>query len=182
MKKISKILLTLAIVGSITLLTIPTGLVFAQEEAPPAERHHNTRKQRWFKRDFTLDEIYEKMIDRYEDMGYRIQDTDDIIHRLENRIETLIEEGEDPADLQMILETFEDNLAVVEEAYAEVGHLVEEHEGFDDEGDVLDEELAMITLRNIAEGLLDVHQLGEDARFGLRWDLMANNYQKRSDE
>ncbi|MEA3326901.1 MAG: hypothetical protein U9R53_06275 [Chloroflexota bacterium] len=181
MKKISKILLTLTIVGSIALLTIPTGLVFAQEEAPPSERRGKARKQRLFKRDFTLDEMYEKMIDRYEDMGYRIQDTDDIVQRLENRIETLIEEEQDPAALQTILETFEDNMAVVEEAYADVSNLFEEHEGFDDEGDVLDEELAMITLRSIAEGLLDVHQLGEDARFGLRWDMMANNYQNRDE-
>ena len=31
-------------------------------------------------------------------------------------------------------------------------------------------------LRQIAEGLLDVHQLREDARFELRWDLMAYRY------
>jgi len=182
MKKISKTLLTLSIVGSILLLAIPTGLVFAQEESPPVKQRQDDRKHSPFRRDIALDRLYEKLIDRYEDMGYRIQDTDDVIQRLGDRIETLVEEGKDPADLEMILETFENNVGVVEEAYAEVGSLVEEHEGFDDEGDVLDEELVMITLRSIAEGLLDVHQLGEDARFELRWDMMAHGYQNRLDE
>jgi len=181
MKKINKTLLTLSIIGSILLLAIPTGLVFAQEEAPPVKQHRNDRKHSPFRRDIALDRLYEKMIDRFEDMGYRIQDTDDVIQRLGDRIETLVEEGKDPADLEMILETFENNMAAVEEAYAEVGSFVEEHEGFDDVGDVLDEELAMIMLRSIAEGLLDVHQLGEDARFELRWDLMTHGYQNRSD-
>ena len=182
MKKISKTLLTLSIIGSILLLAIPTGLVFAQEEAPPVKKHRNDRKQqRSFRHDISLDRMYEKLIDRYEDMGYRIQDTDDVIQRVGDRIETLVEEGKDPADLEMILETYENNMAAVEEAYAQVGSLVEEHEGFDDEGDVLDEDIAMITLQSIAEGLLDIHQLGEDARFELRWDMMIHGYQNRSD-
>ena len=45
-----------------------------------------------------------------------------------------------------------------------------------DEGEVEDETVTLLTLRQSAEGLLDVHQIGEDARLALRWDLMAVRY------
>jgi len=91
-----------------------------------------------------------------------------------------VEQGEDPSEVEATLQTFLDNMALVEEAYADVGVLIEAHEGFDDEGEVVDEEIAMATLRSIAEGLLEVHQLGEDVRFDLHWDRMAFNYRNRS--
>jgi hypothetical protein len=34
----------------------------------------------------------------------------------------------------------------------------------------------------MAEGLRDLHQLGEDARFDLRWDLMILRYQNAPEE
>ena len=60
-------------------------------------------------------------------------------------------------------------MAAVEDAYVEVGELIDDHAGFDADGKVVDEGLAVYTLRQIAEGLLDMHQLREDARFELRW-------------
>jgi hypothetical protein len=71
---------------------------------------------------------------------------------------------------------------VVQEVYDELGELIEEHAGFDADGQVTDESLAVYTLRQMAEGLLDLHQLGEAARFELRWDLMEYRYANRGDE
>jgi len=45
---------------------------------------------------------------------------------------------------------------------------------------IVDEGLAVYTLRQIAEGLLDVHQFREDARFELKWDLMEFRYSLRN--
>jgi hypothetical protein len=115
-------------------------------------------------------------------MGYTLQDTDDVIRKLENWIERIEEKGEDPSGVQTILETFEANLAGVQTAYDAVGDLVETHPGFDSEGNVIDESLALNTLRSIAEGLLDVHQLGEDAKLALKWDIMAYRYQNAPEE
>ncbi len=201
MKKINKTFLALAIVAAIALLAIPTTMAFAQEETPSDEetqerprRPQNNRSAAMGRAkggmggskdlmpgsNASLDRVYDRLVDRYEDMGYRIQDTDDVIQRLENQIEDLVEQGEDPSEVEATLQTFLDNMALVEEAYTEVGSLIDAHEGFDDDGEVLEEELAMATLRNIAEGLLDVHQLGEDVRFDLRWDRMAFNYRNNS--
>jgi DNA-binding transcriptional MerR regulator len=115
-------------------------------------------------------------------MGYRIYDTDDVIRRLEDRIEALIEEGGDPSELEAILAAFNENMAAVEEAYEELGVLIDEHAGFSNEGEVTDEDTALGTLRKMAEGLRDLHQLGEDARFDLRWDLMILRYQNAPEE
>ena len=201
MKKINKTFIGLSIVAAIVLLAIPTAMVFAQDETPSDEetmerpmRPQNKRgafkgrakgsmnhaKGLMWGPNASLDRVYDRLVDRYEDMGYRIQDTDDVVQRLENKIEDLLEQGEDPSEVEATLQTFLDNMALVEEAYAEVSAVIDAHNGFDDDGEVLDEELAWVTLRNIAEGLMDVHQLGENVRFDLRWDRMAFNYRNNS--
>ncbi len=89
MKKISKILLTLAVLVGIVVLALPTSTVAAQGEKPPVEERRTARHPKgpegW----------YAELVDQYEDVGYRLQDTDDPVRRLENRIETLTENGED---------------------------------------------------------------------------------------
>ena len=201
MKKINKTFIALAIVAAIAMLAVPATMVFAQEETPSDEEKQERPMRPQTKRgaamgrgkggmdgakglnwgvDASLDRVYDRLVDRYEDMGYRIQDTDDVVQRLENQIEDLVEQGEDPSEVEATLQTFLDNMTLVEQAYADVGVLVEAHEGFDGEGEVVDEELAMATLRSIAEGLQEVHQLGEDVRFDLHWDRMAFNYRNRS--
>ncbi len=176
MKKLSTILVTLAIIAGIVFLAIPTTSVYAQDNAPPISRAGKQQRKKG------LDDVYEEVIDRYEDMGYTIQDTDDVIRKLEDWIEGIEGKGEDPAGVQTILSTFETNLAAVQTAYDAVGDLVETHPGFDSEGNVIDESLALNTLRSIAEGLLNVHQLGEDAKLALKWDIMAYRFQNAPEE
>jgi hypothetical protein len=158
------------------LLALPTGAVFAQTEDPPGEEEQTDWKPR------SLDELYADLLERYDRAGERLDDADRPAERLENRIETLTENGEDASGLQAILDTFQANLAEVEAAYADLGEIVDEHAGFDDDGAVTDESLATYTLRRIAEGLLDVHQLDEDARFALRWDLVAYRFENRVED
>lgn len=185
MKKISKILVISMILLGVALLALPANSVFAQEFDPP-ESEGEFRRRRpeplFLKGTEGLEKLYDRLVDRYEDVGYRIYDTDDVIQKLEDRIETLIEEGSDPSDLEAILEVFNENMASVEEAYEELGVIINEHSGFDEEGEVSDEDIALGTLRQIAEGLRDVHQLGENARFDLRWDLMVLRYQNAPEE
>lgn len=176
MKKLSKILITLAVLAGIVVLAFPTSNVAAQGENPPLEESRTARHPKG------LERLYSELVDKYEDAGYRIHDTDDQVRRLENRIETLTANGKDSSGLQEILDTFQENVAVIQSAYDDLGTIVEAHAGFDDDGAVVDESQAVYTLRQMAEGLLDVHQLGEDARFGLRWDLMAYRYMNRGDE
>jgi len=171
MKKLSKILITLAVLAGIIVLAIPTSTVAAQSEDPPLEEARTARHPKG------MEELYAELVDKYEDAGYRILDTDDQVRRLESRIETLTENGKDASGLQTILDTFQENVAAVQSAYDDLGAIVEEHTGA-----VVDESLAVYTLRQLAEGLLDVHQLGENARFELRWDLMAYAYINRSDD
>jgi hypothetical protein len=196
MNKVSKTLLIIAVVFGIALMAFPLSSVLAQDETPPQSEEEEARGMRWLRRPFIkrnikmradlanrpldLEQQYTVLVDRYEDAGYRISDSDDVVNRLETRIEKLIEDGEDPAGMQDILDAFLENMNAVEEAHKELGDLIETHVGFDDEGEVLDEDQALATLRSIAEGLLDIHQLAEDARFSLRWDLKTYRYKNSS--
>ncbi len=185
MKKALGILTVSLLIVGVVLLALPSETVFAQESDPPDfEREKQRDRSRPFfpKGIKGLERMYDRLVDRYEDMGYRINDTDDVTRKLEDRIEALIEQGEDPSDLEAILESFYEDMALVEAAHDSVGALIDEHAGFNDDGEVEDESVALLTLRQIAEGLLDVHQLGEDARLGLHLDLMELRYQNQPEE
>ena len=171
MKKLSKILLTLVVVTGVVMMAVPTGTVVAQADKPPMEEEFSG-----------LEELYADMLDRYAKAGDRNDNADEVVNRLERRIEALAAAGEDPAELQAILDTFLMNMEAWQVAYDDLGQLFDEHAGFDSEGAVTDESLAVDTLRQIAEGLLDLHQLGEVARFELKWDLMAYRYGRRGKE
>lgn len=170
MKKLSKILLTFAVLAGVVLLALPTQTVAAQRDVPPVEEAF-----------VRLEEMYADMFERYEHASERIDNTDDVVERLEQRIEDLTEMGEDPAELQAILDTFLANMDAVQAVFDDLGELFDEHAGFDADGEVTDDSLAVYTLRQIADGLLDLHQLSEDARFELRWDLMEHRYSRRGE-
>ena len=170
MKKLNQTLLSLAVIVAVVMLALPTGTVAAQAEDPQHGKGRPAEEPKG------LDGWYAELVDRYERMGERIDDADEAVDRLERWIETLTEAGEDPAELQTILDTFLANMDVVQAVYDDLGEVINEHAGFDAERQVTDESLAVYTLRQIADGLLDLHQLGEDARFELRWDLMAYRY------
>jgi hypothetical protein len=176
MKKLNKVLITLVVMAGVVLLTVPISSVYAQDENPPVEDSESDRQP------VGMEALYARLVDKDEDIGYRIQDTDDQVRRLERRIETLAENGKDATGLQTILDTFQKNVAAVQFAYDDLSAIIGEHAGFDDDGAVVDKSLAVYTLRQMGESLLDVHQLGEDARFELRWDLMEYWYLNRVEE
>jgi hypothetical protein len=185
MKKILQILTTSVLIAGVVMLTLPTDPVYAQEQGPPQlnrEMQGDRPRPIIPRGPEGLERLYDKLVDKYEDVGYRIHDTDDITLKLEDRIDELNELGEDPSELEAILATFQANMAAVEEAHEAVGVMIDEHAGFNDEGEVEDESLALFTLRQIAEGLLEVHQFEEDARLTLRWDLMVHRYQNQPEE
>ena len=176
MKKLTKLMvMSIAVVG-ILLVAFPTQAVFAQGENPPNSERQQ-RKERPFRRHpISLERLFERLVDRYEDLGYRIQDQDDVIQRLEARIETLIDVGEDPSELQRIQEAYMTGLEAIEAPYVEVGELIDDHAGFNDDGEVVDEDLALATLEEVAQDLKDVRRLLQDVRFDLHWDLMTYRF------
>ncbi|MFW5713538.1 MAG: hypothetical protein ACOCYU_02585 [Brevefilum sp.] len=185
MKKFSLIIVSSLVIAGIVFLALPANTVSAQEVDPPEfERERQRGRSGLFfpRSPIDLERIYWKLVDRYEDVGYRIKDTDDVTRKLEYRITDLIEAGEDPTDLEAILATFEENMETVQAAHEEVGDIIAEHAGFNDDGEVEEESVALLTLRQIGESLLDVRQLREDARYELRWDLMELRYQNQSEE
>lgn len=174
MKKLNQTLLALAVIAAVVLLAIPPESVAAQAEGPQ------------FKGDWTdkepkeMDELYTDLVYRYDRAGRRIEKSEEAVSRLEKRIETLIEAGEDPAGLQAVLDAYLANRNTVQAAYEDLGAVVAEHAGFDADGQVTDEALAAVTLRQIADGLLDLRQLSEDSHFELRWDVRDYFYQNRN--
>lgn len=174
MKKTSKMFIGLILTAGVILLALPVSSVFAQGEEPPQVETEEPDGI------LGLEALFAKEVERYEKAEEGIINADEAVAKLKRRIETLIERGKDPSGLQDILDAFLNNLYDVEDIYVEVGELIENHVGFDSDGKVVDEGLAVYTLRQIAEGLLDVHQLAEDARFELRWDLMHYRYSLRN--
>jgi hypothetical protein len=185
MKKFTLTLATGLLIAGILLLTLPSGTVFAQEPDPPdwGREKQRDRSAPFFPRgEKGLERLFDRLVDRYEDMGYRINDTDDVTRKLDDRIEDLIEDGGDPSDLEAILADFRENMGAVQAAHDAAGAIIEAHAGFNDAGEVEDESMALLTLRQIAEGLLEVHQLGEDAKLALRWDVLMLRYHGASKE
>jgi hypothetical protein len=173
MKKLNQTLLSLAVIVAVVMLALPTGTVAAQAEDPQLGEDRPAEEPKG------LDGWYAELVDRYEQAGERIGNADEAADRLAQRIETLTEAGLDPVRLQAILDDFQANMDAVQAAYDDLGEVIDEHAGFDADGQVTDEGLALGTLRQIADGLLDLHQASEDARFELRWDLRVFQYQNR---
>lgn len=185
MKRAFSILIVGLLIIGVVALALPSTAVYAQESDPPPfdrEKQRDPSGPIFPRGPLGLERLFDRLVDRYEDVGYKIHDSDDVTRKLEDRIETLIEEGEDPSELEGILAAFKENMTAVETAYDEVGAIVDGHAGFNDDGEVTDESVALLTLRQIAEGLLDVRQLGEDARLALHWDLMALRYENQPEE
>jgi TolA-binding protein len=167
----SKTLITVSLLAGLTLLALPTGAAFAQAEDPPAGTDESSEQPK------SLEERYAKLVDRYEKAGDRLDEVHELISKVEDRIEERAAEGKDTARAQVALDSFLKNLASVEAAYAEVGMLIDEPAGFNDAGEAVDEDQALLTLLDIAEGLLDVTQFSQDAKFDLRRDLIGYRYQ-----
>jgi len=170
MKTFYKILVGLILAASVIFLALPTSSVFAQDDNPPLVETEGQG----------LEALFEEEVERLEKAGERIAKSAEVVEKLEDRIAIMVENGRDASGLEEILATFQENMDAVEDAYDEVGELIDDHAGFDADGEVVDESLAVYTLRQIADGLLDVHHLGEDARFELKWDLMAYRYSLRN--
>ncbi len=175
MTKHQKTLTVLAVLGVIVLLAFPTTAVFAQNGEPPKAANQAGKQQK------DLGDILEELTEKYEDMDDGLGKTDKIITKLERWIEKRDAEGKDTSEIETILETFQTNLEAIQTAYDNVGTLIETHAGFDANGEVTDETTAIATLRSIAEGMLDVHQLTEDARSQLQWDIMTFRYLNQDD-
>jgi hypothetical protein len=173
MKKLNQTLLSLAVIAAVVMLALPTDVVAAQAEDPQLEKGRAGEEPKG------LDGWYAELLERYERAGEQIGDADDAADRLAQRIETLTDAGLDPVRLQAILDDFQANMDAVQTAYEDLGEVIDEHAGFDVDGQVTDEALALGTLRQIADGLLDLHQAGEDARYELRWDLREYQYRNR---
>jgi hypothetical protein len=167
----SKTLITVALLAGLALLAIPSGAAFAQAEDPLSGTDESSEQPK------SLEERYANLVDRYEKAGDRLDKVHELISKVEDRIEERAAEGKDTARAQAALDSFLENLASVEAAYAEVGMLIDEHAGFNDAGEAVDEEQALLTLLDIAEGLLDVTQFSQDAKVDLRRDLIGYRYQ-----
>ena len=174
MKKIRKVVVGLLLTACVVFLAMPVGSVFAQGEEPPQVETELPRGSKG------LEALFIQEVERYEKAGEGIAKSAGVAEKLECWITKRVESGKDASELESILSTFQENMVTVEDAYAEVGELIDDHAGFDVDGKVVDESLAVYTLRQIAEGLLEVHRLREDARFALRWDLMEYRYSLRN--
>ena len=175
MTKHQKTLTILAVLGVMVLLAFPTSAVFAQNGEPPKAANQAGKQQK------DLGDIFEDLCEKYEDMDDGLKNADKIVTKLERWIERRSAEGKDTAEIETILETFQTNLEAIQTAYDDVGTLIETHAGFDANGEVTDDSTAIATLRSIAEGMLDIHQLTEDARSQLQWDIMTFRYLNQED-
>ena len=173
MKESYKVLVALTLAVVVVLMALPADSVFAQGEKPPQLDAELPRGPQG------IEALFEEVIERFEKAGEAMAKSVEVVEKLEDRIAKRFEAGRDAAGLEDILAAFQENMADVEEVYNEVGELIDEHAGFDVHGKVVDKSLAIYNLRQIAEGLLDMHQLGEDARFELKWDLMEYRHDLR---
>jgi len=127
MKKTSKIVIGLILTAGVVLLALPASSVFAQSDEPPQVEAEEQSGQ-------GLEDLYAREIERFEKVGEGIEKSTKVVEKLEDRIAARVEAGRDASDLEEILATFQANMVAVEEAYADVGELIDDHAGFDVDG------------------------------------------------
>lgn len=125
----------LAVMVAISVLPITTA--FAQEEKPV-----NAEK---------LAQVWAHQLERYEKLGKLFNNSDEILSKVQERIDKAKSAGKDVSKLQAALDAFEDALKNARPVYQSMNGIVTSHQGFDSSGKVIDQAKAIETVKQMHE-------------------------------
>jgi len=117
--------------------------------------------------DSRLEEMYSKLVNRYERQTSWMEKADGMTTRVENLIEKASARGFDTSDLQAALDTFNSAYAEAHRYNQLAGEILDAHEGFNGSGKVKDREQAIETLKSLRDALRGAYEaMGGEAHAG----------------
>ena len=135
---ISKIMMAFLTVA-VAVAAFPVTSAFATDETPPVPT------------DEKLEAAWAKVLKVYERTGKAFEDTDAHIAKFQGMIDKAAEKGKDISSLQTALDAYETALLASKPQYDALGQTVSTHAGFDANGNLIDSEQALATLKEVRE-------------------------------
>ncbi len=157
--------------GSLALVaTVLSGVLFtgaapalaAGEGAPPSQEEVGNRGAP------RLEFAYLRLQHAAEDQAMHMGHAAEVSDFIQGWIDELAAGGEDVAKLQAALDAFEAKLAEAQGHYQAAKAVLDEHAGFDENGNVTDREAARETLRQAGRSLRDSRRALKDGAIELR--------------
>lgn len=132
-----------AIVAVLTLAAMPTANVAA---APAEEQTSNER----------LERVWARQLRLYERMGRRFEQADIFTARVQELIDRARSNGKDVSSVEAALEAFEAALEDAHPIYESIKGIVNSHQGFDENGKVIDPAKAQETVLSMREKFQEI--------------------------
>jgi hypothetical protein len=160
-QKLGSLALAALVVGGMVFAGAAPALA-AGDGAPPLQEREEERPSP------RLELLYQRLTLAADVQAVPLDHADDLAELAGRWIDYLAGQGEDVSELQVALDVFE---AAAEEArghHAEAVAILDEHAGFDDQGQVTDREQAIDTLREAGQSLRDARRALTDGTIVLR--------------
>lgn len=161
-------LITAFLIG-LLLSVLPTQPVMAEAGQPPADSTVTPGNPGW--RDTLLERSYQLLLRFKEHIGKDYDRIPIIAERTNQLIARLTERGQDPAPLPQALETFLADAVVHRPDFEHGSALLATHSGFDENGKVIDRNLAAQTVNQVRQDFQKAHRGFHDALQSLRQAL-----------
>jgi predicted transcriptional regulator len=103
-----------------------------------------------------LEKIWSRELKAYERLGRLFENSDQVIEKTQNLIDRAKENGKDVTAVQAALDAFEAAVKDAHPIYESAKGIINSHKGFDDNGKVIDPELAKETVREMGDKLKEI--------------------------
>jgi ABC-type transporter Mla subunit MlaD len=163
LKKLSILALTIALL----LTAFPVSTVAAADltdETPPSQSEMT---------DEMLERAWTRALRIHEKLGRRSERVDTLTEKLQTMLDKATENGKDTVALQAALDTFNDSVEDVRPIYESASEIIDAHQGFDEDGNVTDHDLAFETIQTLREKLAEMHEAMDGSGRSLREAIKA---------
>ncbi len=142
MKNIFKNTILLALTAALVFAAVPLTSAFAQSENPPKDVSQQKLERVWAREQKAFNRI-----------GKGYDNLDELVKRIQSRIDQARENGKDVSAVQAALDAFESAMKNAKPTYESMKGIVNSHQGFDKDGKVTDVEKAQSTVKDMAAKL-----------------------------
>ncbi len=115
-----------------------------------------------------LERIWSRQQAIYSRLGAFFNNSDQILSKAQDLINKAKANGKDTSALQPAFDTFSQAVKQAEPIYQSAGEILSSHQGFDANGNVVDQTQAIATVKDFASQLKNIRQLLQDPRKALR--------------
>jgi hypothetical protein len=151
MKNSFKKTLLIALVVALGLASLPlvSASAMGQYDPPPPEREVSDEK---------LENIWARQLRMYEKIGKGFERSDAFIEKVQMLIDKAGENGKDVPAIQAALDAFEQALKDAHPIYESAKGIINSHQGFDNDGKVIDIEKAKETVKAMGVKLHEIKE------------------------